>query len=148
MPRADRAPTEPTARVPRTLFAHGHEQDQVDIQFPPNVNVLVRSIQLLPDNWNGVDKLVLWFLPSETWTDVPFNLVANAGSCGEAKNIHTQTLANHTITAVANVYHCEDLTTEFAVFIALLNSRDMIQIDIHDTWGMGGVYIGLEIQET
>lgn len=145
--KIQRDTTDPAVRYPRTLFAHAHIDGTAT--FPPTTaSVIDEMITELPDNWNGTDKIIIKYLPGEGWTDVPFNIVLNAGQDTEAFNIHTQTLALHTITGAANVYLYEDITALVAAFIALIAPNDTIWITSEDTWGVAGLCIGLEIDET
>lgn len=134
-------------RVPRTLFIHAHEDAAND--FPADCGLGEgRMITQLPDNWNGTDAIIIWYLPSEAWVNEPFNIILNAGKDTEAFNLHTQTLANRLISGGANVYHAEDITGSVAAFIALITSGDIIWILSTDVNGIAGKTIGLEIQET
>lgn len=136
------------ARVPRTLFAHAHHAD--DAEFPPNTLMALhpRCIMQLPDNWNGTDKLYMWLYGLEAAIDCPYTIVANAGKNGEAFNIHTQTVAGKLVQKAANEYERVDLTTDLAVWIALLTSGDILWFDVSESAGVNDLVIGFEIQET
>lgn len=147
MPRAWGGYAAPQARIPRTLFQHAHRDD--DASFPADVSLdlFATMFVLLPDNWNGTDAIVLWFLGVGTGagnTDVTID----AATCGEALNTHTLTVANIAVALVANQYTCVDITTEFAALIALLNPRDMLRIMADEDTETGAEIVGIEIQET
>lgn len=147
-PRANRDRDTVSARVPRTLFAHAHKRAKAE--FPPNTldSQHFICIDQLPDNWNGTDKLYMWLYGLETGADVPYTIIANAGKNGEAFNIHTQTVANKLITKTINEYERVDLTTDLAVWIALITSGDILWFDVTESAGVNDLGIGFEIQET
>jgi len=146
MPRATPIVQAGDVRIPRTLFAHSHK-DALN-WFPSTVSSDPIIYQLLPDNWNGVDKLVVWFLLEENWTNAPFTFTLDAGTCGEAPNTHTGQIVNKLLTGANGTYICVDLTTDLAIVIALLNSTDMLKMSVDDVNEVGGRCIGMEIQET
>lgn len=146
-PEAWKLPEEPVARVPRTLFSHAHLNNNAGFPPEPMLNTFCDVFMLLPDNWHGTDKIVLWFLGASTEaTDV--DVVCNAGSCDEAYTLHTATVNNIALALVNGEYECLDITTDFAAWIALLNSRDMLNIRVDNDDEVGVKFIGVEIQET
>lgn len=129
------------------MFEHAHIDGTAT--FPPTTNgVITETIHELPDNWNGTDKIILKYYALETSANSPFNIVLNAGQDGEVFNIHTQTLALHTIDFVANQYTYEDITALVAAFIALIAAGDIVWITSQDTWGLSVLHMGTELQET
>ena len=135
------------ARVPRTIFQHAHIDE--DNSFPAGgLAVAGDMFILLPDNWNGIDKIYIWLLANAIWTNVPFDITVDVGSCDEAPNTHTQTVLGTLLTVANNRYYCWDITTICATVIALMNARDMLWIKVTEQWGIAGYVIGVEIQET
>jgi len=134
-------------RVPRTLWAHAHIDE--DAHFPAGgLTTQGEMTVLLPDNWNGVDKIVIWLLPGEGWIDVPFDITINAGTCGEAPATHTQTVNGTLITAGNGLYYCWDVTSICSTVIGNMSPRDLIWIIVTEQWGVAGYVMGVEIQET
>lgn len=147
-PRARAAYAAPTARVPRTVFGHAHEDGSAE--FPPALTFgqIGEQHVLMPDNWNGLDGIYLWLLGGATEATT-WNITVNIGSCDEAFNVHTQTVNGHAVNMVANEYECVDLTTIFATVLANLAARDMIQVLATLASGDGPHYdMGVELQET
>ena len=147
MPEAHSAYSASIARVPRSIFAHAHIDGNA--VFPPSCSLATSEMLLqLPDNWHGTEALIIKVLAGEAWVNEPFNITFNAGADGEAPNVHTQTVANHLISCANGIYEYADMTVAFAVFIALLNSNDLIWATIADVNGISGNIMGLEIRET
>lgn len=148
MPKAWGGYSAPTARVPRTIFAHAHESGSS--LFPPalNFNDVGLAYTLMPDNWNGLDGLYAWFWDDATEAKT-VNITINIATCDEVFNTHTQTVNAIVVNIVANEYECLDLTTIFETVLANLSSRDMIQVLV--TYASGDEplsYFGIELQET
>jgi hypothetical protein len=141
------APPGGDPRVPRTLFAHAHEDGSS--AFPPilpNENTGEVFI-LLPDNWNGTDKLVLWFLGGFGMSST-VSVTIDVGTCDEGYSNHSQTVNGINMTVVQDEYECLDITAAFATVIGNFNSRDMIWIKVTPTIDFNVYLIGAEIQET
>lgn len=148
MPAAQGGYVAPTARVPRTLFAHAHESGSS--VFPPEINFsdVARMHLVIPDNWNGLDAIYLWVSDDAT-EDKTINVTINIGTCGEAYNIHTQTVNAIACNIIANQYLCIDLTTTHATVLANLAARDMIQVLVDHAGGDEPIWVfGIELQET
>lgn len=148
MPEAYPAYTAPVARVPRTLFAHAHED--ASAQFPPDIDFgdTAKMHNLIPDNWNGLDAIYVWFLGTGT-DNTTVNVTINIGTCTEAYNTHTQTVNGIAATQAANIYTCVDLTTTHATVLANLAARDMVQVLVTHAGGDESIIVmGFEMQET
>lgn len=136
------------ARVPRTVFGHAHESGSAT--FPPQINFgdTARMHILMPDNWNGLDALILWLSGADT-EQKTLNITVNLGTCGENQNTHTQTVNGLTPTITADKYLCLDLTVTFATVLANLAARDMIQVLVYQAAGDNYTEVfGIEAQET
>ena len=148
MPEAYAGYAAPTARVPRTLWAHTHEDGAND--YPPVLNLSTTHMAyvIIPDNWNGLDKLYLWLLGAGA-EQITINVTVDIGTCDEAYNIHTQTVNGLTPTLAANEYECVDLTTTHAAVLANLAARDVIRVTVtHVAGDEAHMSIGIELQET
>lgn len=149
MPEAKAAYAAPQARIPRTLFAHAHQDGQN--YFPPNLSIghlTGLSFTLIPDNWNGLDNFILWLRGGSTEA-LTIDVTVDLGSCNELYNVHTQTVAAIGVNTVLNEYECVDLTATFAVVLANLAVRDIIQVTVTLATGDGPLYyMGIELQET
>lgn len=148
MPRANRDLDTVPVRYPRTIFEHAH-QDGV-ATFPPAIGggSSAEAFMLMPDNWNGLDSLVLFLLGGWTGQLANLTVTINIATCNEAFNVHTQTVANIVVDTVLNEYECVDLTALFAVVLANLVSRDMIWIVATLIDEQNLYVVGLEAQET
>lgn len=136
------------ARVPRTLFGHAHESGSA--VFPPEINFsdIARMHILMPDNWNGLDALVLW-VSDDVTENKTINVTINIGTCGEAQATHTQTVNAIACNITANQYLCIPLTVTFATVLANLTARDMIQVLVEYAGGDEPIQVfGIEAQET
>lgn len=147
MPRANQDQAGDT-RVPRVIFQHAHTDGSSAFPSGGGGGTQGEMFALLPDNWNGIDKIYIWLLAGEGWTDVPFDITIDVGTCTELYNTHTQTVAGTLVTIGNNRYYCWDVTTICAVVIALMNPRDMLWIRVTEQHGVAGYVIGVEIQET
>jgi len=147
MPEAHAAYEAAQARIPRTLFQHAH-QDGYNA-FPPELSteITAEMFLLLPDNWNGTDALVLWFLGGGSMAST-VNVTIDVGTCDETFDTHTQTVNAINMTVVLNEYECLDLTAIFETVIALMNARDMLWIKVTGAVDFSVYLIGAEIQET
>jgi len=148
MPRANQDRYNPLGRVPRTLFGHAHESGSS--VFPPEIDFsdVAKMHLVIPDNWNGLDKIYLWVSDDAT-EDKTINVTVNLGTCGEAYNIHTQTVNGIACNITANQYLCIDLTTTHATVLANLAVRDMIQVLVEHAGGDNPIQVfGVELQET
>jgi len=148
MPRASSLAAAPIPRVPRTLFAHAH-RDQ-DMSFPVELHAAINCIAytIIPDNWNGLDALILWLIGAGT-EQLTITVTIDIGTCTEVYNIHTQTVAAINKNMVASTYACIDLTALFAVVLANLAVRDILRVSvIATTMDNTSRMIGIELQET
>jgi len=148
MPRANQDRYNPLGRIPRTLWAHAHDSTQD--AFP--VVLLFEHTQemfiLLPDNWNGLDKLVLWIIGGGTETP-DLTITIHIGTCTEAYNIHTQTVTPIACALANTIYKCLDLTALFDTVLPNLASRDLIRLTVTATTMDYTHYVmGMELQET
>lgn len=147
MPEAHPAYAAPTARVPRVLFQHAHEDGSS--LFPPNT-VLGNGEMFIeiPNNWNGTDSVYIWLLPLEASANTPFDIIGHAGTHGEAFNIHTQTVNGTILNLVANQYYRWDVTAVLNTLIPLIAANDMCWFTVDEQFGVSCLVIGVEIRET
>ena len=148
MPRANQDRYNPLGRVPRTIFAHGHEDGETEWLPIIGVGDTTIAYLLIPDNWNGLDKLYLWLLGSGA-SQQTYNITVDIATCDEAYNVHTQTVNGKAVNTVAGEYECVDLTTDFAAVLANLATRDIIRVTV--VYALGDDFaklVGIELQET
>lgn len=146
-PEAHAGYAAPTARVPRTIFQHAHVDGVAT--FPAVIDGGDGEIFILmPDNFNGLDALVLWFYTVDA-NNVVVNITVNIGTCNEQKDAHTQTVNAIGFAVGADEYECVDLTVTFATVLANLASRDMMWIVVDWVSADEVIYlVGGEVQET
>lgn len=131
----------------RVLFAHAHIDGNTD--FPPTWswggNPAVARL-VIPEKWQGLDKVYLWQLPGATDNVTP-TITIDIGICNEDENEHTQTVNDQAYTIVNGQYCCWDLTTIFATVLANLAVGDMIKVSCSNDVGYTISLIGLEVDE-
>jgi len=147
MPRANQDRYNPLVRIPRTLFQHFHEDG--DANFPPVLPQWgnVATFLLLPDNWNGTDKIIIW-LKGVDEGQGGIDVGIYAGTCEESQATHSDEGNTYTPTFASDEYECIDITADIAAFIAALTARDMVKVVVQNTVDMLIKAIGVEIQET
>lgn len=147
-PEAKAGYAAPTARVPRTLFQHAHEDGSAE--FPANIFLGQGEVFIhFPDNWNGLDALRLWFVGGATDVGQTVNVTINIATADEVFNTHTQTVNAIAVPIVLNEYEIEDLTAAFAAVLANLAANDMMWIIVAHASGDENIYlVGAEAQET
>lgn len=146
-PKANMDQDTAPVRYPRSIFAHAHQDGDTD--FPVYLIDLLQADAFLelPDNWNGTDKIVIKMLGANAFAE-QLDIILNAGTHGEAFNIHTQTVNNIAAAQVLNQYLYIDLTASFAAFIALLNPLDIVWMKVTADQEQGIYWMGFEVQET
>jgi len=148
MPEAHAAYEAAQARIPRTLFAHAHRDQSASYPVELDVSTVCMAYHIIPDNWHGLDALILWLIGAGTET-LTITVTVDIGTCAETYNIHTQTIANIDKGMSANTYACIDLTALFAVVLANLTVRDIIRVSVlATTMDQTARMIGIELQET
>jgi len=120
-----------------------------DAGFPPYLtnDASAFVFLLLPDNWNGTDKVIVW-LKGDAAAQIGVTVNCYAGTCNEDQQTHSDTNNAYTPTLAISTYYCIDITADIAAFIAALTARDMIEIEIYNSTVQAFKAVGVEIQET
>lgn len=146
-PRANRDQDTAPVRYPRTISEHMHSE--VPYSYPPRTGSaeVIQTFALIPDNWNGLDALVLWVLGGFTGA-FALDITIDIGTCNELFSAHTQTVNAIAINMVINEWECLDLTVTFATVLANLAARDKLRIRVVSNDEQDIFPIEIELQET
>lgn len=129
MPEAQAGYAAPTSAATKEFFYPFFDHDQATFVYPTLVTQNEDNLAffVLPHDFTVLSVLEVWFIPNTTSQNIAHDITVNAGTCGEAKNTHTENITPN-INFTQNVYNCYDLLAALSTIPALLNAKDMLEI--------------------